>query len=261
MPLSFDMDEQLAKRLANEIDTNGFAKLSGAVTEVDLRQLRAWTDEQAARHQGEYFAYHGEAALGESLLASYWTDPQFKSLLAGLYRHAAQRDARSDRIFPVLRCVQGNQGKRESNAFHYDASLVTALVPVFIPTEGEERGDLMLFPNIRRVRSWVLFNVIEKALLQNKVTRGWILKGMQRKWLNPYVLRLEPGNVYFFWGYRTLHANQPCGADVKRATALFHFGDPHTGSLATRLILRINQGRARRMSNKAGNPPPASTPS
>jgi hypothetical protein len=47
---------------------------------------------------------------------------------------------------------------------------------------------------------------------------------------------------------------------VKRATALFHFGDPHTGSLATRLILKINQGRARRMSNKAGNPPPASTP-
>jgi hypothetical protein len=261
MPLSFDMDEQLAQRLAAEIDTHGFAKLSGAVTDADLQQLRSWTDEQAGKHQGEYFAYHGEAMLGESLLSSYWTDPQFKSLLGSLYRHAARHDARSDRIFPVLRCVQGNQGKRESNAFHYDASLVTALIPVFIPTEGEERGDLMLFPNRRRVRSWVLFNVIEKALLQNKITRGWIVKGMQRNWLKPYVLRLEPGSVYFFWGYRTLHANQPCGADVKRATALFHFGDPHTGSFATRLILRINQGRARRMSNKAGNQPPASTPS
>lgn len=261
MPLSFDMDAQLGKRLADEIDTNGFAKLSGAVTEADLLQLRGWTDEQARKHQGEYFAYHGEAMLGDGPLAGYWSDPRFKSLLGYLYRHAARRDARSDRIFPVLRCVQGNQGKRESNAFHYDASLVTALVPVFIPTEGEERGDLMLFPNMRRVRSWVLFNVIEKALLQNKVTRAWIIKGMQRKWLKPLVLRLEPGNVYFFWGYRSLHANQPCGPDVKRATALFHFGDPHTGSLATRLILKINQGRARRMSNKAGNQPPASSQS
>ncbi|MFY1667356.1 hypothetical protein [Pseudomonas sp. Pseu.R1] len=260
MPLSFDTDEQLAMRLADEIDANGFAKLSGAVNDTDLQQLRTWTDEQAQKHHGEYFAYHGEGMLGESLLASYWADPRFKSLLAGLYRHAAQRDPLSDRIFPVLRCVQGDIGKRESNAFHYDASLVTALIPVFIPTEGEERGDLMLFPNIRRVRSWVLFNVIEKALLQNKLARSWIIKGMQRNWLKPYILRLEPGNVYFFWGYRTLHANKTCSPGLKRATALFHFGDPHTGSLATRLILRINQGRARRMSNKVGTQPPASHP-
>lgn len=260
MPLSFDTDEQLATRLADEIDTHGFARLSGAVSDGDLQRLRAWTDEQAQKHRGEYFAYHGEAMLGESLLASYWTDPQFKSLLADLYLHAAGKAPLSDQIFPVLRCVQGDIGKRESNAFHYDASLVTALVPVFIPTEGEERGDLMLFPNLRRVRSWVLFNVIEKALLQNKLTRSWIIKGMQRGWLKPYVLRLEPGSIYFFWGYRTLHANQRCSPGLKRATALFHFGDPHTGSLATRLILRINQGRARRMSNKAGRQPPASTP-
>lgn len=259
MPLSFDMNDHLVQRLADDIDTNGFAKLSHAVTETDLQQLRAWTDEQAQKHQGEYFAYHGEAALGQSLLASYWADPRFKSLLAHLYKHAARKDAVSDRIFPVLRCVQGNQGKRESNAFHYDASLVTALIPVFIPAEGEERGDLMLFPNIRRVRGWVLLNVIEKALLQNRLTRSWIIKGMQHGWLKPYVLRLEPGNVYFFWGYRTLHANRACCPTVKRATALFHFGDPHAGSLATRLILRINQSRARRMSHKASNPPPAST--
>ncbi|MFJ3487683.1 hypothetical protein ACIPL1_30300 [Pseudomonas sp. NPDC090202] len=255
MSLSFDMDDQLVRRLATDIDSNGFAKLSDAVPQIDLEQLRAWTDEQAHKHRGEYFAYHGEDMLGESLLASYWADPRLKFLLARLYRHAAQKDAPSDRIFPVLRCVQGHQGKRESNSFHYDASLVTALIPVFIPVEGEERGDLMLFPNIRRVRSWVLFNVIEKALLQNKFTRSWIIKGMQRDWLKPYILRLEPGNVYFFWGYRTLHANKACSPEVKRATALFHFGDPHTGSLATRLILKINQGRARRMSNKAGNQP------
>ncbi|WP_244653786.1 hypothetical protein [Pseudomonas lutea] len=259
MALSFDMDEQLVQRLADEIDANGFAKLHAAVPTTDLEQLRAWTDDQAQKHQGEYFAYHGESALADSLLASYWSDAQFKALLAGLYRRAARHDAASDRIFPVLRCVQGNQGKRESNSFHYDASLVTALIPVFIPSEGEGRGDLMLFPNIRRVRSWVLFNVIEKALLQNKITRGWIVKGMQRNWLKPYVLRLEPGSVYFFWGYRSLHANQACRPDVKRATALFHFGDPHAGSLATRLILKINQGRARRMSSKAGTQPPAST--
>jgi hypothetical protein len=260
MPLSFDPDEHLAQRLAADMDTRGFAKLSDAVPAHELEQLRAWTDEQVLKHNGEYFAYHGEQALSGSLLASYWTDPLFKSVLTGLYRHAARKEPVSEQIFPVLRCVQGYQGRRESNCFHYDASLVTALIPVFIPAEGDERGDLMLFPNIRRVRAWVLINVIEKLLLQNTFTRSWIIKGMQRDWLKPYILRLEPGNVYFFWGYRTLHANKACSPQAKRATALFHFGDPHAGSLATRLILSINQGRARRTSNKAGTQPPASTP-
>jgi len=259
MPLSFDTDEQQVQRLADEIDTQGFAKLSAAVTDEDLEQLRAWTDAQAQQHQGEYFAYHGEQMLAGSLLAGFWADPRLKHLLAGLYRRAANHDAASERIFPVLRCVQGTHGQRESNCFHYDASLVTALIPVFIPTEGAQQGDLMLFPNLRGVRSWVLFNVLEKALLQNRFTRSLICKGMQRGWLKPYVLKLEPGNIYFFWGYRTLHANQACSPDVKRATALFHFGDPHTGSLATRWILKFNQGRARRISNKTGNQPPAST--
>jgi len=33
-----------------------------------------------------------------------------------------------------------------------------------------------------------------------------------------------------------------------RATAIFHYGDPHAGSLMTRMILRHNQRRARRAS-------------
>jgi hypothetical protein len=260
MPLSFDMDEQQVKQLANEIDINGFAKLSGAISATDLEQLRAYTDLHAGQHPGEYFAYHGEQALAGSLLVNLWADPTFKALMARLYQRASGERAHSDRIFPVLRCVQGNQGKRESNCFHFDASLVTALVPIFIPQEGEERGDLVLFPNLRGVRSNVLFNVIEKALLQNRFSRKLMILAIERGWLKPDTLQLEPGNIYFFWGYRSLHANRPVGPDLKRATALFHFGDPHNGSLATRLILKFNQRRARAVSRKTGNQPPESTP-
>lgn len=259
MPLSFDIDEQQIKQLANEIDTHGFAKLSGAISDADLQQLRAYTDLQAAKHPGEYFAYHGEQALAGSLLANIWATPRFKALLARLYRHAANKQALSSEIFPVLRCVQGNQGQRESNCFHYDASLVTALVPIFIPQEGEERGDLVLFPNLRTVRSNVVLNVIEKALLQNRFSRTLMCLALQRGWLKPATLQLEPGSIYFFWGYRSLHANRTVGPDLKRATAIFHFGDPHAGSLATRLILKFNQRRARLVSRKTGSQPPKST--
>ncbi|WP_297842095.1 hypothetical protein [Pseudomonas sp.] len=260
MPISFSIDEKQVEQLANEIDSNGFAKLSGVVGEAELAQLRAYTDLHASQHPGEYFAYHGEQALAGSLLASVWADPAFKVLLARLYQQAAGESAPSDRIFPVLRCVQGNQGRRESNSFHFDATLVTALIPIFIPEQGEERGDLVLFPNLRTVRSFVLFNVIEKALLQNRFSRKFISAALDRGWLTADTLKLEPGNIYFFWGYRSLHANRPVSPDLKRATALFHFGDPHTGSLATQLILKFNQRRARQVSRKTGSPPSESTP-
>ncbi|MEB0042399.1 MULTISPECIES: hypothetical protein [unclassified Pseudomonas] len=261
MPLSFAIDEQHVKQLANEIDNNGFATLNGVVGEAELAQLRAYTELHASQHPGEYFAYHGEQALADSLLVNIWADPGFKALLARLYRQAAGKQAPSDQIFPVLRCVQGNQGRRESNSFHFDASLVTALVPIFIPEHGEERGDLIVFPNVRRVRSLVLFNVIEKALLQNRFSRKLICMALDRGWFKAETLQLEPGNIYFFWGYRSLHANRPVSPNLKRATAIFHFGDPHTGSLATRLILKFNQRRARLVSEKTGSPPTQSTPS
>jgi hypothetical protein len=260
MPLSFDFNDQQTQQLVHEIGVNGFAQLRDVVSEAELQQLREFVDARAQLHQGEYFAYHGEKFLAASLLSSIWSDPNFKQLVANLYRHAARKEPSSAQIFPVLRCVQGNQGQRESNCFHFDASLVTALVPIFIPSEGEERGDLMLFPNLRNVRTNVLFNVIEKAVVQNSLCRKLISLAIRRGWLKPATVILKPGDIYLFWGYRSLHANKPCSPGIKRATAIFHFGDPHSGSLATRMILQINQRRARRASSKTGAPPPESTP-
>ncbi|WP_122317558.1 hypothetical protein [Pseudomonas cichorii] len=261
MPLIPAFDSQHIQHLADDIDANGFTLLKNMLSKTDLEQLRAFTDSRAEKHPGEYFAYHGESALAESLLASLWSDPAFKQLMAGLYRHAARQDSPSEQIFPVLRCIQGSQGMRESNCFHFDASLVTALIPIYIPLNGEECGDLMLFPNARKLRSSVLRNVIEKALLQNRFSRWMTCIAIKRGWITPKVLKLEPGNIYLFWGYRSLHANQPCSPGLKRATAILHFGDPHSGSTATSMILGINQGRAARVSARTSvSPPETSAP-
>ncbi|MBI6702815.1 hypothetical protein YA0089_16725 [Pseudomonas viridiflava] len=256
MPCLPDFDMQHVQHLAQDMDTQGFARLGNVLNDTDLEQLRAFTDRQASQHPGEYFAYHGETALSESLLASLWSTPEFKHLLGQLYEHGAQRQSISDQIFPVLRCVQGEQGLRESNCFHYDASLVTALIPIYIPTEGEECGDLMLFPNLRNVRQHIALNIIEKSLLQNRLTRWAMRMAIRHEWLKPKVLKLQPGDIYLFWGYRTLHANQACGPGLKRATAIFHFGDPHSGSRVTRLILDHTQQRAARVSAQTGISPP-----
>ncbi|MCS3467303.1 hypothetical protein M2401_001024 [Pseudomonas sp. JUb42] len=241
--------------IIQDIDNQGFACLENVITANELNELVAFADTSAQRYQGEYFALHGKDLLNRSLLAKLWDNPNLVQMLSRLYEHAAGRKPASDTIWPVLRCVQGNQGERESGCFHYDASLVTLLIPIIIPSEGEERGDLMVFANIRKTRGMVLFNLIEKMLLQNSFSRKLLNAMIKHKLLKPRQLQLKPGNLYIFWGYRSLHANKPCSPDIKRATAIFHFGDPHEGSAVTKLILKFNQRRARRTSHKAMKTP------
>lgn len=240
------IDENTSKRLVRDMNRQGFAVLENAFDAPALDGIQQYVERQAARHKNQYFAYHGYAALADSALAALGASAEFRAQLDHLHQLGTGRAAASSEIYPVLRCVQGGSGRRESNAFHFDATLLTVLVPIFTPQGDQERGDLMLFPNTRSVRSSVLFNALEKAVFQNTLSRRLITWLIDKRWLKPVTLPVVPGNVYFFWGYRSLHANQPCHPQFRRATALFHYGDPHAGSLTTRLILKFNQHRARK---------------
>lgn len=244
----YKFEDQDQAHIVSQINQNGFACLHNFLDKFQLHQLREQVYEQARRHHGEYFAHHDSEPVADSLVAELGNAPEFQKLLADTYRAGAGQAAYSDRIYMVMRCVQGRTGRKESNCFHFDASLVTALLPVEIPQDGEERGDLLLFPNLRAIRRLTLFNVVEKALLQNRLSRRLITRAIAIGLLKPQRLQLVPGNLYLFWGYRSLHANEPCDPAKLRATAIFHYGDPHAGSLLTRMILKRTQRRAARAS-------------
>jgi hypothetical protein len=76
------------------------------------------------------------------------------------------------------------------------------------------------------IRSNVIFNVLEKAVMQNRLMQKVMATKLMQRHLKAKVLRIKPGNVYFFRGYQSLHANEPCLPSSLRATALYHFGDP-----------------------------------
>jgi hypothetical protein len=240
------LDIEAKQLIAKEMNLKGSSCIANFLTPEQLSSLQQHVRIDAEKHNGKYFAHHGGAAIESSLIGELGAAPEFRELLASLYQTGIGKAAYSDEILKVLRCVQGNSGRRESNCFHYDASLVTVLLPIEIPQNGVDRGDLIIFPNLRGVRSSVLVNVFEKALLQNAVTRKLITKAIRHRILKPERLQLVPGNLYLFWGYRTLHANEPCDPASRRATAILHYGDPHAGSFTTRLILKLNQRRARR---------------
>lgn len=248
------VDAEMYQLIVREMNNTGYSCVANFLTQDQLKSLQDQVRTDAEKHNGHYFAHHGGDAIKNSLLGVLGAAPEFREMLAGIHQAGAGKASFSDAIFQVLRCVQGDSGRRESNCFHYDASLLTVLLPIEIPQHGADCGDLIVFPNLRRVRSNVLFNVLEKTLLQNALSRKLISAAIRRNLLKPKKLQLVPGNLYLFWGYRTLHANEPCDPASRRATAIFHYGDPHAGSLATRLILKLNQRRARRASAAGAHP-------
>ena len=235
-------------RLVADIRRRGFACIPDYLDAEQLARLRSELTTQAVQHHGNYFAYHGGPTIERSLLGQLAESAEFRSLLDSIHQLSCARPAHDPVIRQVLRCVQGQTGRRESNAFHYDATLVTALVPIEIPRDAEQCGDLLMFPNIRPVRPNAAYNLLEKALLQNRLSRALLVAAIARGWARPLRLILQPGNLYLFWGYRTLHANEPCSPTHRRATALFHYGDPHAGCLLTRMTLKLTERRARRRS-------------
>jgi hypothetical protein len=143
----------------------------------------------------------------------------------------------------LLRCLSGKSGEKHAFFFHYDSYVVTALIPVIIPSEGE-RGDLIMLPNIRKIRKYYVQNLIDKVLLDNKVSQALLKHLKSGGYLRATKVRLSPGNIYFFWGCRSIHANVSCGPEKIRATAIFHYVDPHASSW-----LRVKM-RGKTMQNK-----------
>ncbi|POF31076.1 hypothetical protein [Roseibium marinum] len=138
--------------------------------------------------------------------------------------------------YQILRCLTGESAAAHSWKFHYDSYMITALVPIVVPSKGM-RGDFLIIPNTRHMRSSYALNLLDKVLLDNALTqkmlRRRISDGQRVKRIS-----LTPGNLYLFWGYRSIHTNEAVDDEMVRATVLFHYADPHTGSFLKRQLGR-----------------------
>ncbi len=239
-PLHFDATEQALQHLIGDMNTAGYAVVQDFIDSDTLRSLQAYVRDRVAEAGGEYVAPTGAPALLGSGLDEIGRAPAFLGLLAALYEK--DRGNRPQPPYPhqVLRCLSGATGVPHSYLFHFDSFVVTALLPIEIPASGRS-GDLIMWPNLRPVRSSYFGNLVDKLLLDNMVTQ-WLLRRLWQSTAMGFTrIKMIPGNLYLFWGYRSLHANEPCDTDKIRATALFHLGDPHAQSNLARRLRRARQ--------------------
>jgi hypothetical protein len=241
-------DESIA-RLTREMNEVGYSCLNGYLTKEQLESAQEYVRSEMKKNNDRYFMHTGLDRIGGTLLHSLATSRQLKSAFQRMLKKIGRDQDSMENPYIGVRCIKGQSGLNKSYQFHFDAYIVTMLAPIVIPTEGEETGDLLIYPNLRSIRSSSVVNLAEKFLYQNRLSVILLREMIKHRLLKPKVLKLVPGNIYFFWGYCSLHANEPCEMDALRATAIFHFGQPHKDSSIVKLIeKRIqqrNQQRAR----------------
>ena len=229
--------------LADSLGRTGFGMVPGVVRPDELLALQTFARDAVASNGDEY-AYLTQDALAGTPIGDLARSQELTGLLSSLYEESVGTPpSPQETVHPALRCLSGLTGTGQSLRFHFDSYAITALLPIAIPATGN-RGDFLYYPNRRPVRRRALMNLTDKVIYQNPATIRLIASQRFRTARPPRRLQLTPGNLYVFCGYRTLHGNDRCDPDQIRATALFHFGDPHLESPLVRLMQRRVQRRA-----------------
>lgn len=221
-----EVSETQVAALVNELNTTGYGCLPGYIDPEDLKRMQGFVRGAIERSGNEYIGFGGPEQVTGSGLEELYQSPRFNQLIKDVYERGTGKQAPEQAFYHVLRCLAGQTGQKHSFMFHYDSYVVTALVPIEIPTSGKT-GDLLMFPNTRSIRPAYLLNAVDKVLLDNPLTQKLLRSSVERKALRPTRVTMKPGNLYLFWGYRSIHTNEPCDPDKVRATALFHYANPH----------------------------------
>jgi hypothetical protein len=227
--------DELVGELVSSIDRVGYAVVSDYLEQRELDQLRTFVEDSVRAAGNQYVCFTGCADLTGTPLERMAKSTVFRRLCTRVYECATGNPAPDQPYYQVLRCLTGPSGERHSLRFHCDSYVLTVLLPISIP-EGQHSGGLVMVPNVRPVRTWYAQNLIDKLLIDNPLTQFLLKRLAQAQSPRLVRLQMKPGNLYLFWGYRSIHTNEPCDPDKIRATALFHYVDPHSGSRLKRAL-------------------------
>lgn len=218
-----------ATDLVAEIDLAGSACLPSAVSAEWLDAVRTFAAAVPAdQHE---VMIEGAAAARLAFMRELTADPRLQHLMESVARQAYPQGDPDDREFDcALRIIDGPDPQRRPLWLHYDASVVTVVLPIVVPESAPGQcGELVLCPNHRSYRASVLTNLVEKFVLQSDAYRRRFLQRL--RWgLDTEVVSLTPGNAYLFWGYRSYHATLPCAPGTRRITVVLHYKNVHGNS-------------------------------
>lgn len=235
-----------AADLAAALDRQGVVELPDLVSQEWIEESREYLSDNMREFGARDFTIvdpeHREHAPAFDLA----TDPALIELLRQV---VAQRWPRAVgdqlRLPSFLRVLAGPDRREIPGLLHYDAYVLTIVVPIDLPAEpadGESLGELIVLPNHRPFRRTFARHALDKLVTHNQRYRRRVTdRALAHR--EESVVDMVPGNGYAFWGYRAFHGNLPCAPDRLRATLIVHYGDPHGNSAGMRLARRLSPAR------------------
>ena len=235
---------ELTQQAVGELNSNGFFSIKNAISPEILEHFRNEVNRLVKIKGERYFSLINPCKEADSAFKALSESQNFNQLMRTLATQGTSKDVSKSKMLNVLRVVTGSKADERSLQFHFDATVITVLIPIFIPDNiSQKSGHLVAIPNLRNIRSSAFINLIEKLFFQNllvqKLTAYFLLRNNNER----HVMKLQPGNIYFFWGYRTLHANLPIDPKILRATLIFHLGNPHENSGMIKAIAKLRHLR------------------
>ena len=231
--------------LADQLDEQGVVRLRGAFSNEWLEAMRKSVLDRIAGHgDGDLFIEHADREIG-SPAHQLMSDPALRQLFddtARLRRPKAGPIQSSQCNLPIR---NGFSPKFRPNLFHYDPTTLTMIVPIFIPRATVVNcGELAVFGNKRPFRRYVATHLVDKVLAQNSMYRRHLTNKVNKD-PKKYIVDLQPGDAYVFWGYRQFHGNLVCEPGLVRATLVLGFGEvhSHSDSWALKALWRFSRSR------------------
>ena len=94
---------------------------------------------------------------------------KIKKLLIKVLREYNFVNREKEELYKVLRVVTGKKSQKVSLDFHFDAHLLTLLVPIYIPNrEDSDNGDLIIIKNLRKLHSNIILNIFQKIFFSEQ---------------------------------------------------------------------------------------------
>ena len=219
----------------NKLEKEGFYCFENLIDKSQLDSLVQLVKEKLSENNNKYF-FLADQKLNNTII----NDKEFISIFEKIFENISLN----------LNLKNPNKQEKVSYRYHFDAHLFTVLVPIIIPErEKSHNGDLIIFPNIRKVINSLYLNIIQKIIFQNRFTK-FLLKNNYIFKNKSVLLKLKPGNVYIFYGYRTLHGNQSIDYRDVRATLLLHFYDIFNDSKLIKLNRKLRLKNENKTINK-----------
>ena len=241
-------NETNISEIKKNIDEKGFHLMENFLNKMEIDLLRSYVDEKLKKNNYQYFFLTSETTKDEILNNNEFFS-KFDEILKKITKEFNFSIRDDEKLYKVLRVVTGEKSKKVSLDFHFDAHLLTLLIPIYIPNRANsDNGNLLIIKNLRNITKNIFKNILQKFYYQSSLyKRFFINKDLSLK----ETLYLKPGNAYIFNGFRTLHANMNINPKDIRATILVHYYDIFKDSILvkTNRMMRIKKEQKNIKSN------------